>query len=93
MLCRSVVNTALRAVIAGVRIPTGASGVLWGPPGFLFSGYRGSLPGVKRPVRESDHSPPSSTDVKNECSCNSTLPVYIHVVDGKNFTFSCTGAL
>jgi hypothetical protein len=30
------------------------------------NGYRGSLPAVKRPVRQADHSSPSSADVTNE---------------------------
>jgi hypothetical protein len=28
--------------------------------------YRGSLPGVKQPRREVDHSPPSCAEVKND---------------------------
>jgi hypothetical protein len=31
---------------------------------FVFLGTRGSFPGVKRPGREADHSPPSSAAVK-----------------------------
>jgi hypothetical protein len=38
---------------------------LWGPLSILFNGYRDSFPGVKRPEREADHSPPSSAEVKN----------------------------
>jgi len=41
---------------------------LWGTLSLLFSGYQGS--GVKRPVYV-DHSPPFSTEVKNEWSCTS----------------------
>jgi hypothetical protein len=33
---------------------------LWGPHRFMFSGDRGSLPGVKWPVNKVLHSPPSS---------------------------------
>jgi len=39
---------------------------LWGPPGILFSGYRGSLPEIERPAREVGHSPSSDAKVKNE---------------------------
>ena len=35
-----------------------------GPPSLLYSGYRVSFPGVKRPRRGVDHPPPSSADVK-----------------------------
>jgi hypothetical protein len=35
-------------------------------------GTRGYFPGVKRPVREADHSPPFSVEVKNEWSYTST---------------------
>jgi hypothetical protein len=38
----------------------------WGPPGILFSGYRGSLPEVERPAREFGHSSPSDAKSKNE---------------------------
>jgi hypothetical protein len=31
-------------------------------------------PGVKQPGREANHSPPSSADIKNAWSCNSTPP-------------------
>jgi len=50
------------------------------PPSLLFHGYRNSIPGVKRPGRNSGHSPPSSAEVKNEWSYTSTLPVCPHVV-------------
>jgi hypothetical protein len=36
--------------------------------------------GVRRPGREADHSPPSSVDVKNAWSCNSTSPTRLHGV-------------
>jgi hypothetical protein len=36
----------------------------WGPPILLYNGYRVSFPGVKRPGRGVDHSPSSSTEVK-----------------------------
>jgi hypothetical protein len=34
--------------------------------------------GVKRPGREADHSPPSSTEVSNAWSYTSTLPIRLH---------------
>jgi hypothetical protein len=33
--------------------------------------------GVRRPVREADHSPPSSVEAKNAWSCTSTLSQYV----------------
>jgi len=36
--------------------------------------YRGSIPEVKRPTFDLHPSPPSSPEVKGECSYNSTLP-------------------
>jgi hypothetical protein len=44
---------------------------LCGPPAFYPVGTRGSFLGVKRPGREADHSPPSSTEVKNAWSYTS----------------------
>jgi hypothetical protein len=38
---------------------------LWGPPSLLSNGYRRLSPGIKRPRREADRSPPSSAQVKN----------------------------
>jgi hypothetical protein len=32
----------------------------WGPPSFLYNGYRVFLEGKVRPGRAADHSPPSS---------------------------------
>jgi len=42
---------------------------LWVPPSFLFNRYRGCFPGLKRPGREVNHSPPSSAEDKNEWGC------------------------
>jgi hypothetical protein len=36
--------------------------------------------GVKQPGREADHSPPSSAEVKNECSYTSTPSIRLHAV-------------
>jgi hypothetical protein len=39
---------------------------LWGPPSIVPSRYRGLfLPGLERPGREADQSPPTSAEVKN----------------------------
>lgn len=40
----------------------------------LFSGYRGSFVWIKRPGHDADHSPPSSSELKNEWSYTSTPP-------------------
>jgi hypothetical protein len=61
----------------GVRFPVGSiifsfprrPDWLWGPPSLLCNGYAGALsPGLKRPGREADHSPPSSTEVRKRGS-------------------------
>jgi hypothetical protein len=68
---------------------------LWGPPSLLSNGHQVLfLRGVKWPGREADHSPPSSTEVK-EC-----LTQYLHlqyafmvwylVKRRGNFTFTFT---
>jgi hypothetical protein len=66
-----------------IRVPVGARIFtspcrpyrLWGPPSLLSNGYRGTLcPGVKRPGREADHSPPTSAEVKKTWH----YVVYIH---------------
>jgi hypothetical protein len=56
---------------------------LWGPPCLLspIQWVPGALSlGVKRPVRETDHSPPSSAEVKNAWSYTATPPVRLHGV-------------
>jgi hypothetical protein len=49
-------------------------------PASYLVGNRGSFPGVKRPEREADHSPPSSAEVKNAWSYTSTTPIHPHGV-------------
>ena len=51
------------------------------------SGYRRSFLLVKRPGRDVNHSPSSSTKVKNEWSCSTAVPVGPYGVDGGSFTF------
>jgi hypothetical protein len=48
---------------------------LWDPPSLLFNGYQVFFsPGVKRPGREADHSPPTSAEVKKTWLHRSTPP-------------------
>jgi hypothetical protein len=52
---------------------------LWDPPGLLFSEYRGSFLGVKRPESElNPQSPASSAEIKNEWSYASAPPICLH---------------
>jgi hypothetical protein len=44
------------------------------------------LPGVKRPGREVDHSPPSKAEVKNEWSYTSISAICLNDFDRDNFT-------
>jgi hypothetical protein len=63
-------SDSLRARRSGDRIPVGGEILrtlpdrLWGPPGLLYSGYRVSLPTVKRPECGVDHPLPSNAEVK-----------------------------
>jgi hypothetical protein len=60
-------------------------------PAYLM-GNGGSFPGVKRPGREADHSPPTSAEVKNTWLYTSTPPyVYISVRFLSPFPFSQWG--
>jgi hypothetical protein len=43
-------------------------------------GTRGSFPGVKRPGREADHSPPSSAGVKEFVELYLHSPIHLHGV-------------
>jgi hypothetical protein len=58
-----LIATASRALLGQTQPPT-----QWVPPTIS--------PGVKRPGREADHSPPYSVEVKNAWSCTST-PQYV----------------
>ena len=46
----------------------------WGPPSLLYSGYRVSFPGVKRPGRGVNHPNPSSSEVKERVEVNLYSP-------------------
>jgi len=56
----------------------------WGPPSFLFGGYRASFLGIKQSGREVDHPPPCSADVKNEWSHTFAPPYAFWAFRGKN---------
>ena len=82
----------LRARRSGVRFGAGEMyfSVFWSPDRL----WRGP-PSPHPPTRqqwgcEVSHSPPSSTEVKNECSHAYTPPVRRHGVNGGNFTFTFT---
>jgi hypothetical protein len=68
------IAATLQAEKSGVRISVRATDLspdrFWDPPSLLFhaQAYRGPLPGLKRRGIEVDHSPLSSTEVKNEWS-------------------------
>jgi hypothetical protein len=80
-----VVDTAarVRAGRPGIRFLSGQIFSLlpkrrdrvWGPHKLVFNGNRGSIPGVKWPGREVDHTSPLCVEVKNEC-----LYTYISLV-------------
>ena len=44
----------------------------------------------KQPMSETDHSPPSSVEVKNEWRYISTPPLCLHGICKDNITFTCT---
>jgi hypothetical protein len=66
----------------GIRVPVRPiifssprrSDGFWGPPSLVSYRYRGLLPGVKRPGREDNHSPPTSAEVKKMWIYTSTPP-------------------
>jgi len=60
---------------------------VWVPSYILCSGYRDSLPSVKWPERDVDHSPPSSVEVMKKWNCTSNPPICLHDVDTDNFNF------
>jgi len=61
------------------------------PPHSLIKRLRGYLfPCVRSMGREFDHAPSSSTELKNEWSRTSTVPIRLHGVHSDNFTLSLT---
>jgi hypothetical protein len=59
---------------------------LFGPPSFLFSGFRGSFLTVKRPGPNADHSSPSSAVYKNKWPLLS-LFTFLEFTGNKCFTW------
>jgi hypothetical protein len=45
-----------------------------------FQWVTASFPGVKRPGREANQSPPSIAEVKNEWGCTSSSPIHLHLL-------------
>jgi hypothetical protein len=65
----------------GIFLLTIAFRLALGPIQPPLQGVPQALPSrVKRPLRESDHSPPSNAEVKNEWIYTSTPPVRLHGV-------------
>jgi hypothetical protein len=59
-----------------------------GPTKFPIQGYGGSFAGLKWPGHEVDHSPPSSTEGKNEWIHTSTPIIRLQGVEGDKFTYT-----
>jgi hypothetical protein len=85
----------LRAAASGVRIPVAirkifsskkVPGPLWSPPSLLFNIYGGIFSGLKQSGRAADHSPSSSTEVKNGWSYTFTPPIGVNGMDTDKIT-------
>jgi hypothetical protein len=67
--------------ILGIFLFSTASRLALGPTEPPIQRVPGAISlGIKRPGRESDHSPPSSAEVKNARSYTSDLPIHLHCV-------------
>lgn len=62
------------------------SGRFWNAPSLLLNSYRDSVPGVKAPGRDVDHSHPSSAEIKNDRSYTSISTTCFCEVDLDSFT-------
>jgi len=56
------------------RVFRTSPGRVWGPPSFLYNGYRVSFPGVKRSGRGVDHPPHLVRRLKKELSYTFNIP-------------------
>jgi hypothetical protein len=61
-----------------------------GPQSPLLNAYRGSFLQLKRPRREADHLPATSSEVKNERRHTSTSSIRFQGVDRDTFKFNST---
>jgi hypothetical protein len=60
---------------------------LWDSLTFLFSGNEGSFLGVELPGNDFNHSPRTSTEVKNEWSCTPSPPIRLYDMFREIFIF------
>lgn len=67
---------------------SGTSRSAVGTTHFPIQWVPGFFPGVNRPGREVNHSPPSSDDVRNKWSCTSTALICLNDVYRENFAFA-----
>lgn len=72
----------------GICVLSKASRLVLGLKRSLSSGRSYAFLGVKWSGPELDHAAPSSVEVKNELSYNSTPPIFLHGVHGDKFTFT-----
>jgi hypothetical protein len=78
---RSGFKGSIPGGVLGIIFFTTASRTAMGPTQPLIQWVQEALSlGVERSGREADHSPPSSAEVKNVRSYNSTAPVRLHGV-------------
>ena len=61
---------------------------LWEPKKLLFGEHKVPVPWEKRPGRDADHSPASSTELKNEWSHTTAFPIRLLDVKTENFVFT-----
>jgi hypothetical protein len=74
-------NNESRHLYVWYRLDAIEKSDLWGPPNLLFSGYRSTFRGVKRPGLEVNHSPPRSGELKNEWRDSAPPPTWPHGMD------------
>ena len=85
-LILGLLKTSLQWVAYRLDDP-GLESRLQGPPSLLFNGYRALYPEVKQTGRDVGHTPPSSSEVKNEWSYTSPPPLCLRDVERDKITF------